>query len=169
MTQSQIVYLSPCWRRKGRAPSSAVPRCERCRQLSRRPDGGETGSKSDPTRCPRDLQAHCSRCRDLDGATDKLSHDWQTTLKAKLWWEGQLTVVIIRIHVEIWHLPTPDGPIKTSTVAGVAVFTHCQWQNGAAKNHMQILMWFLTELTLFVHHEDKTTKRCEMYLCALKV
>lgn len=46
--------------------------------------------------------------------------------------EDWLTVVIVRIHVEVKHLPTPDSPVQTSAVAGVSVLAHGQRQNSSA-------------------------------------
>lgn len=47
-------------------------------------------------------------------------------------WGRGLTVVIVRVHVEIGHLPTPDGAVEASAVAGVSVLPHRQGQNGSA-------------------------------------
>lgn len=70
------------------------------------------------------------------GPTDRLNHDRQAT--AKLRRGGRLTVVIVRIHVEIRHLPTPDGAVEASAVAGVSIFPHRERQDGAAKDDTQI-------------------------------
>lgn len=106
-----MFYLSPCWKQTGTERSSAGPRCEWCRRPSRRRDDGGLPSKSNPTRCPRGLRARCSQCQDLCRQSHMLLKKLQLVTDNIVTVEDWLTVVIVRIHVEVEHLPTPHSSV----------------------------------------------------------
>lgn len=78
----------------------------------------------------------------------------------------KLTIVIVRIHVEVGHLPTSDSSIQTAAVAGFSLLAHGQRQNGSTGQKQREASVHLCVRDRFVHNVCICT---QTHLCALNV